>query len=353
MDDIDREIEECAGWSDERLTEALAEAVRSERKGLITLLIRLGEFYNRDLSLKYGYPSAYAYCMRKHGYSRTGAARRIAAARVGKSYRSALRLLAAGRIHLTAVAMLERHLTDENHESLLERACGKSEEQIDQLIALIAPRLVPKDRVRAIRMPLPPEAKEPPAPAREPACPPPASSPPSEPADLFGAPLPAEQGPDLEPELYEISFPATAETRNLLARAKEVLRHRFPQARTDQIVRLALEKLLAEVDRDLRRPRKRGRPARPGSASRDAKRGRYIPEGVKQESWERDGGQCAFVAADGTRCAARAWLEFDHERPFAKGGTSLDSRNVRPLCFQHNQWAARQGFGDKRGGRAA
>lgn len=345
MDAIDREVEECAGWSDHRLADELAEAVRSERQGLVSLLIRLGEFDTRKLSLEYGYSSAYDFCMRKHGYSHSAAGRRVVVAKAARSYRSLLRCIRAGTLHLTGAAMIARHLTQENHRSLIERACGKTEAQIDQLIAMIAPRPAPKDRVRAIRMPAPPQPTEPSAPAREPACPSPSLPAVQGPADLFGAALATEQASDPEPELYEISFPASPETRNLLARAKEVLRHRFPQARTDQVVRLALEKLLAEVDRDLRRPRKRGRPAKPGQAASGARRSRHIPEAVKQKSWDRDGGQCSFVSADGTRCAARAWLEFDHETPYALGGDSRDPSRIRPMCFQHNQWLARRAFG--------
>lgn len=333
MDEIDREIKECEGWADGELTRRLAEAARDERGALCTLLIRLGEFFNRDLSLKYAYPSIYDYCMRILGYSRSAAGRRIAAAKAGKKYRSVLTMLKRGELHLTGVAMLAHHLTSENHESLLGRACGKSEEEIDRLIASIAPKPVPKDRVRAIRAPaqelssgrtgaqaatVPPSAQE---------------------TDLFGKL--AEPPPQrAEQELFQITFTATGETRRLLERAKEVLRHRFPTGATDAIVKLALETLLARVDRDLRR-----RPRRRKAKRYVSKRSRRIPEAVKQEAWERDGGQCAYVGPDGVRCTARAWLEFDHETPFALGGSSDDPAGVRPFCRPHNQWVARQAFG--------
>jgi hypothetical protein len=158
--------------------------------------------------------------------------------------------------------------------------------------------------------------------------------------DLFGAPV-ESAAPRAEAELYSITFTASKETRDMLLRAKEVLRHRFPKASTDDIVNFALKRVLAEADRDFRQPPKSARPARDA-----ARRSRYIPEAVKQETWERDGGRCAFIAPDGTRCTARAWLEFDHEFPFALGGDSRDPERIRNFCFPHNKWAARQVFGE-------
>lgn len=289
--------------------------------------------------------------------------------------------------------MLAGLLTPENHEKVLRRALGRSQDEIALMVAALAPKPAPKDSVRALRAPaeaagLPAAASAavrlssaeisaavssasvaipaasvampaaapaasaaiPVVPYQTAAAPAPRREQPAIPAedacpDLFGKP--AEPAPqEAAEETYVISFSATKETRDLLERAKEVLRHRFPKARIDEIVNLALKKLLAEVDRDLRKPRRTGRAAPAG-----AKRGRHIPEAVKQESWDRDGGVCAYVAPDGTRCTSRAWLEFDHMVPYALGGSSTDAANIRPYCRPHNAWAARQIFGPWQGGK--
>lgn len=161
----------------------------------------------------------------------------------------------------------------------------------------------------------------------------------SVPTDLLGQPLEPQAAPAV-PELYQIAFTATKETRDLLLRAKELLRHRFPKAETGAIVKFALQKLLGEIDRGLRAPAEAGRKGKTAPDSR------HVPEDVKQEVWERDGGQCTYLAPDGTRCAARAWIEYDHETPFALGGSSSDPANMRAYCRPHNQWAARQVFGE-------
>jgi len=60
-------------------------------------------------------------------------------------------------------------------------------------------------------------------------------------------------------------------------------------------------------------------------------RGRYLPVAVRRAAYIREGGQCAFVSADGRPCPARGLIEFDHVKPFAKRG-SANPQNVRLLC---------------------
>ena len=61
----------------------------------------------------------------------------------------------------------------------------------------------------------------------------------------------------------------------------------------------------------------------------EAQRRRLIPTAVKLEVWKRDGGKCVI-------CGATDELQFDHDLPFSKGGTSIASGNVQLLCARHN-----------------
>ena len=56
---------------------------------------------------------------------------------------------------------------------------------------------------------------------------------------------------------------------------------------------------------------------------------RAIPAWVKQIVYKRDKGRCVM-------CGAQDQLHFDHDLPFAKGGTGLTPANVRILCARHN-----------------
>jgi hypothetical protein len=59
-----------------------------------------------------------------------------------------------------------------------------------------------------------------------------------------------------------------------------------------------------------------------------AQRGR-IPEAVRLFVWQRDEGKCV-------KCGARAFLEFDHIIPVAKGGANTE-RNIQLLCESCNR----------------
>ena len=70
---------------------------------------------------------------------------------------------------------------------------------------------------------------------------------------------------------------------------------------------------------------------------------RHVPASVKRAVWARDGGQCAFVGAEG-RCTARGFLELHHVEPFALGGpTTIDNLQLR--CRAHNAYEAEMAFG--------
>ena len=58
-------------------------------------------------------------------------------------------------------------------------------------------------------------------------------------------------------------------------------------------------------------------------------RRRVIPTAVKLEVWKRDAGKCVI-------CGATDELHFDHDLPWAKGGTSAVAGNVQLLCARHN-----------------
>ena len=62
---------------------------------------------------------------------------------------------------------------------------------------------------------------------------------------------------------------------------------------------------------------------------RTPQRRRIIPTSVKLKVWQRDGGKCI-------ECGSTDELHFDHDLPYAKGGTSITEANVQLLCARHN-----------------
>jgi hypothetical protein len=64
-------------------------------------------------------------------------------------------------------------------------------------------------------------------------------------------------------------------------------------------------------------------------AKLNIERRRVIPTAVKLAVWKRDSGKCV-------QCGATDELHFDHDLPWAKGGTSITEANVQLLCARHN-----------------
>ena len=191
----------------------------------------------------------------------------------------------------------------------------------------------------------------------------------------------------LSADRYGVHFTADAELHALIERARALASHRLPNGDLAGLVKLMAttfvrqeEKRRFGIGAKRRRPKtetttetetatesesercgERGTPpggaSVPPSASKPAareprsrtaettdQRGRYVPATVRREIHERDGGQCAFVSADGRRCKARAFLELDHREPLARGGAP-DAQNMRLLCRAHNLSHARSCFG--------
>lgn len=334
MATIEQEIKSSQDLSDQCLTERLTSSVGDERNDLGAVLIHLAEFDRRRLGPSKGYPSLFAYCTTILKYSSPAAARRIAVARAGRRYPSLLAMVRKGELHLEGAAMLAPLLNPENRRRLFRQARGRSLEEIGRIVASAAPQALKRDHIRIVAIAPQPASADPVLQACEteetPLSRAPSSIAPSEGdwAAVFGpgAPVPPTE------EFYRVSFDADQETMKMLRRAQELLRHKFPKAELNQIVKTALNLLLNQEDRDRKPPRLLSAPI-------SVKAGRRIPEGVKQAAWTRDRGVCTWVGTGGLLCRARAWLEFDHLRPVALGGPS-DLENVRLLCREHNRLAA-------------
>lgn len=150
----------------------------------------------------------------------------------------------------------------------------------------------------------------------------------------------------IPPPNHRFHFTGDGELLGMVERLRSLLRHKFPDGRLENIFKEAAKTLLEKIERDRnplpgssRSPRPPG-PAKPGS--------RFVPRSIKRQVWARDGGQCAYTAADGRRCESRDALEYDHIIPWADGGRSDTADNIRLLCRAHNQRLGRRRFGPRR-----
>src|SRR5690242_606303 len=106
--------------SDASLTEALQQSVVNERTATAALLAHLSEFDRRRLYAPAGYACMRDYCVRRLHLSEGAAFRRITAARAARKYPQVFEAIADGRVHLSAIAVLNPHLRASNAADLVE-----------------------------------------------------------------------------------------------------------------------------------------------------------------------------------------------------------------------------------------
>ena len=150
----------------------------------------------------------------------------------------------------------------------------------------------------------------------------------------------------LAPSRYRVEFTASAELKEKLGRAADLMRHTNPSGELSR-------------DRRARAGRARGQARKGATRQGDAPEctspehaQRRRPRAVRREVFERDGERCTFVDESGRRCESRTWLELDHRIPRARGGPD-DASNLAVVCRAHNRLAAEQQFGREHMDRAA
>jgi len=330
--------------SDQQLLERLEVLVKRERVGLVELLAHLAEVDARKLYLEEACPSMFTYCTERLHFSESVAYHRIAAARVARRFPIVLERACAGELHLSGLTVLAPHLTPENHFELLAAARHKSKRAIQALVA----DLRPKPDLRTVSVPAarPPDSLSVPNPiqesttqlAKQPESP-------RTPAPLSStAPRrpPAATHEPLGDQRYRLHLTLPATTYEKLQEAQALMRHQLPDGDLVAIMDRALTLLLREVKKRRFGLTERPRQLRARADCRPSSR--HIPAEVRRQVFDRDAGRCTYLDARGRRCGARAFLEFHHLEPWARGHHH-DPDRIALLCRAHNQRAAEADYG--------
>jgi hypothetical protein len=326
----------ASALSDRDLLARLQHLAGGERAALVDLLVHLAELdTRRSVYAAEGYGSLFAYCTGALRLSEDAAYNRIEAARACRRFPDILDLLRDGSVTLTAVRMVARYLTPENHSEVLAAARRRSKAEIETLVARLAPR---PDAAPVIRRLADPAA----LPARVAAITMPVATPTTEPS----RPAPVPSPPVIRasaPARFLVQLTVGQEThdrfRRLQALYARECRGGDPVAVFDLACRVLEEKALKE---------KRAAAQRAATHAQNAQatrvNGRHIPAPVSRAVWRRDGDQCAFVASTGMRCTERKYLELHHIHPWILGGPAT-TENISVRCRAHNVYEAEQVFG--------
>ncbi|MEP7027463.1 MAG: HNH endonuclease signature motif containing protein [Candidatus Eisenbacteria bacterium] len=315
--------------ADDALERRLSTLVARERRVTARILAHIAEVDARKLYAPAGYPSMFAYCVEKLHLSEDAAYKRIQVARIARDFPALFPALADGRLHMAAVRLLAPHLTPQNVDELILAATRRTRVEVESMLACRFPRAEELTFVEPVL-----ELGSPHLDLGSPS-----------PEVVGGNPernacklAPGQVGyrlKPLSPRRFDLHVTIDLATRDHLERARELgggdIEHVLARALSHYVAHLERRKFAATA-----------RSRRPGRA---ATRARTIPAHVRRVVRERDGGRCTFTSENGHRCKSRAFLEFDHVRPLARGGTST-AKGVRLLCRTHNQYEADRTFGE-------
>jgi hypothetical protein len=310
------------------------------------LLLLLGEIEERRLYAERAFSSMFDFCTRELNFSEDVACNRIALAKLARRLPRVLDFVRDGRIHLSGLGLLAKHLTEENVETVLAAAAGKSKRSIEELVARLAPQPSVSASIRKL-----PERPSP-APMVE-------EAPPALPLVVAAAPMPLPPPIDRKPEVkplsaegYLVKLTVSRELKEKLERAQELMRHRG-EGDLATVIERAVDLLIEDVMKERFGVGRKSRGTAANAEQREEV-SRHIPDPIKREVYERDGGQCTFVSADGRRCDERGGLEYEHIEGFARTAQHT-VEGITLHCRTHNQLAADRlygrGFMDSKRGR--
>jgi hypothetical protein len=291
-----------ADVSDQALTGRLLQIRKDERRLLVECLGCLAELDRRKTVLSLGYGSLFSFCTDFLSMTKASAFRRTTAARLLARFPVVADYLADGRLNLTTLVEL-RDVLDEAHlVEILDRAAGRTEDQVKELVASLRPQPAPADLLRRLpgprndsggSGPVPPATNGPSAALAAPPAFLPPPVPARETAVQVGRPQAARLHP-IAPEQHVLRVTVSAEFVASLEAARRALSHKLPGGELAEVLHEGLHAILANADRRRRGTGKKSSPSMPPPGSR------YVPAAVRDEVWRRDGGQCRSSAAPAT-----------------------------------------------------
>lgn len=343
--------------SDNELLRRLSELLQKSRRVESELIAHISEVDQRRLYARYA-SSMFSFATERLHLSEHEAYLRIEVARASRKHPMLLDMLVDGRLHLSGISLLHKHLTEENRETVLARAAHKTKRQIEELAAELSPkpdvpttiRKLPERRTEANkkRIKLGPDRVQPGnVTSVDPAVP------------TVGPAMPGERGPatsstpvptkpavvkPIAPTRYQVQFTADTELHDKLEWLRALMHSSVPDGNLAAIIEEAVTEKIERLE--AKRFGKTKNPRKSIEETDTSPSSRHIPAAVKRAVFERDKGQCTFVDRDGHRCTERSRLEFHHLKPYGRCGDH-SVKNIQLACRTHNNYWAEHDYGKK------
>ncbi len=351
------------------LLSRLLDLRRREHLCTVDLLEALLECQRNRAYLDHGYDSLWSFLIGALHYSKGAASRRYRALKCARKFPVVIEWLRTERVTLCSLEAIASLLDSiETEQALLDRIDGKSQAEVQQIVAQSRPVPEPRETLRrefVQKRVVAPTAlfgaesgdvdsasiwvasleESAPAPAVV--------------SSSASAPTPTPPQPE---ERVRVSLSLTPEEFALIERARAIASRRPGRTPTVREMVVETARFYVEKKAPKQRAEKQAKeqkepmePNEPNAPAADAgaamvnpapnNPSRHIPPATRDAVILRDGERCTFVSASGQRCQATHDLQIDHVVPFALGG-SHDPENLRVLCGAHNRRRAELTFGE-------
>lgn len=236
--------------SDEELWVRTKTLASSERASVCDLVEHLAEIDKRGLHARRMHASMFEYCIHFLHLSEEAAYRRIRAARAIQKFPPISGLLREGKLTIETVALIHPFLNDEGAAPLVTKCIGLRKWEVQRLIAGRQPDAPQRDFIRVLAAARTVEA----VPAREDepllsftmgSIPSSGSEHPASPPPQVSSQAPPSDSPE---HAIRVAFTADAEFHRFLLRARQLLRHKYPDGRLEGVLKDALVALLERRD---------------------------------------------------------------------------------------------------------
>src|SRR5678809_1450761 len=259
------------------LTARLYEIRTEERALLVEFLHHLNELDRRKTVLELGFSSLFVFCTEHLGLSNGTAYRRTTAARLLARFPILGEYLADGRLTARTAALLRDVLDEERLVQVLDRAAGRTEDQVKELVASLRPQPAQPDLFRKLPSPstsrrgVVEQSREL---GKQPALPLAPVPPP---------PPPRARIEPIAPELHVMRVAVSDSFKADLQAVRDALSHKMPGAGLEEILHECIRVTLQAIEKRRQGAGKKTEVVMPRRGSPN------VPAPIRHAVWKRDG----------------------------------------------------------------
>ncbi len=316
--------------SDRDLIDQLRTSVQEERRQTALVLEFLREVDRRRLYADFGHPSLWEFCLKELSYSEAAASRRIASMRLLREIPELKEDLVEGKQTLSTLAQAQKFFRIEEKTLGTKLSALQKKEVLTELQGKSS-RECEKKLLSLSSAPL--EIQKP------------------------------ERERTLDESHTELRLVIDAELQSKLKKTQALRSHADPSLSYVKLLNFMADEILKRLDPELKPSRSSHQPPTsevmpssqaqksavippsPPPTSEVIRRRTPVPITTRREIWKRDRGHCAWKDPQtGKTCRSTYFLEIDHLRPVALGGSN-EIANLQLKCRAHNQRAAIQILG--------